>query len=100
MGGKSLNTADRGHGRRPHDRGYSRWPPTGALRLHSAVPRARRVASRSELASVVGMTFDYATGGYYKVATNGGLFTLNTAPFHGSEGGKPLNEPIVSVTIA
>jgi hypothetical protein len=38
-----------------------------------------------------------ASGGYYEVASDGGLFAFGTAPFYGSMGGKPLNEPIVGM---
>jgi hypothetical protein len=37
-----------------------------------------------------------ATGGYWEVASDGGLFAFN-APFEGSMGGKPLNSPIVGM---
>ncbi len=46
---------------------------------------------------IVGMAVDRATGGYWLVATDGGIFTFN-APFHGSTGGKRLNQPIVGMT--
>ncbi len=36
--------------------------------------------------------------GYYEVASDGGIFAFGSAQFHGSMGGKPLNEPIVGMT--
>jgi hypothetical protein len=42
---------------------------------------------------VVGMAADGATGGYWEVASDGGIFAFN-APFLGSMGGKALNAPI------
>jgi hypothetical protein len=45
---------------------------------------------------IVGMAYDPATGGYWEVASDGGLFAFN-APFYGSMGGKPLNSPIVGM---
>jgi hypothetical protein len=45
---------------------------------------------------IVGMAYDPATGGYWEVASDGGLFAFN-APFYGSMGGKPLNKPIVGM---
>jgi hypothetical protein len=46
---------------------------------------------------VVGMAADGATGGYWLVASDGGVFTFN-APFLGSEGGIRLNAPIKFIT--
>jgi large repetitive protein len=38
------------------------------------------------------------TQGYWEVASDGGLFAFGTAQFYGSEGGQPLNAPIVGMT--
>ncbi len=46
---------------------------------------------------IVGMAVDPATGGYWLVATDGGIFSFN-APFHGSTGAIRLNQPIVGMT--
>jgi hypothetical protein len=35
--------------------------------------------------------------GYWLVATDGGIFSFGDAPFYGSEGGRPLNLPIVGM---
>jgi hypothetical protein len=45
---------------------------------------------------VVGMAIDRATGGYWLVASDGGVFSFN-APFEGSTGGMRLNKPIVGM---
>ena len=45
---------------------------------------------------IVGMAADPATGGYWLVASDGGIFSFN-APFDGSTGGMPLNKPIVGM---
>jgi hypothetical protein len=37
---------------------------------------------------------DPATGGYWLVASDGGVFSFH-APFFGSMGGTPLNRPVV-----
>jgi hypothetical protein len=47
-------------------------------------------------APVVGIAADAATGGYWEVAADGGIFNYG-APFLGSRGGHPLNAPIVGV---
>ena len=46
---------------------------------------------------IVGMAIDPATGGYWLVATDGGIFSFN-APFFGSTGGMRLNRPIVGMS--
>jgi hypothetical protein len=45
---------------------------------------------------VVGMAFDRATGGYWLVASDGGVFSYD-APFYGSTGSIRLNKPVVSL---
>ena len=46
---------------------------------------------------VVGMAIDPLTGGYWLVATDGGIFAFN-APFFGSTGNIHLNQPIVAMS--
>ena len=45
---------------------------------------------------IVGMAVDPATGGYWLVASDGGVFSFN-APFEGSTGGIQLNKPVVAM---
>jgi len=45
---------------------------------------------------MVGMAADTATGGYWTVASDGGIFSFS-APFLGSMGGTPLNAPMVGM---
>jgi hypothetical protein len=47
-------------------------------------------------AAVVGGVADPATGGYWEVGADGGVFAFD-APFAGSMGGRPLAEPIVGM---
>ncbi len=42
------------------------------------------------------MAFASSTGGYYLVASDGGIFAFN-APVQGSMAGKPLNQPMVGM---
>ena len=46
---------------------------------------------------VVGMAQTADGGGYWMVATDGGIFTYGDAHFYGSMGGSHLNEPIVGM---
>jgi hypothetical protein len=48
---------------------------------------------------VVGMAADYATGGYWLVAADGGIFSFN-APFYGSTGNIRLAQPVVGMEAA
>jgi hypothetical protein len=41
--------------------------------------------------------FESATNGYWLVASDGGIFTFGDAGFFGSEGGQPLNKPVVGM---
>ena len=45
---------------------------------------------------IVGMVADAATGGYWLVASDGGVFAFH-APFYGSTGAIHLNQPIVGI---
>jgi hypothetical protein len=45
------------------------------------------------------MAVDGATGGYWLVAADGGVFSFN-APFHGSAGSIVLNKPVVGMEAA
>ena len=64
-------------------------------------PGADRLAARAagrplSLHLVVGTETDDATGGYWVVASNGGVFSFD-APFDGSAGALPLVRPIVGM---
>ena len=47
--------------------------------------------------SIVGIAAPPDAGGYWEVASDGGIFAFGDAGFHGSEGGQPLNAPIVGM---
>ena len=48
-------------------------------------------------APVVGLAAVPGGGGYWEVASDGGIFSFGDAQFYGSMGGKPLNAPIVGM---
>jgi len=43
------------------------------------------------------MTVAPGGGGYWFVASDGGIFAFGDARFYGSMGGRPLNEPVVGM---
>jgi hypothetical protein len=49
---------------------------------------------------VVGITSTSDGRGYWMVASDGGVFAFGDAGYHGSMGGRPLNEPIVGMAAA
>ena len=46
---------------------------------------------------IVGMAATPDGGGYWEVASDGGIFNFGNAGFYGSEGGTPLDKPIVGM---
>ena len=48
-------------------------------------------------APIVGMAATPNGGGYWNVASDGGIFSFGNAHFYGSMGGHPLNQPIVGM---
>ena len=48
-------------------------------------------------APIVGMAPRTDGGGYWLVASDGGIFSFGDAGFHGSMGGRHLNAPIVGM---
>jgi len=44
---------------------------------------------------IVGLMSTFDGGGYWEMATDGGIFAFGDALFEGSMGGIPLNSPIV-----
>ncbi len=49
-------------------------------------------------APVVAMAGDPRGGGYWEVASDGGIFSFGDAAFYGSMGGQRLDAPVVGVT--
>ena len=96
------------HGRRSTSTSRSSgWPPTrrrgllaGRLRRRDLHLRRRRFyGSAGSIAlnkPVVGMGSSDG-GGYWLVASDGGIFSYGDAVFHGSTGGLVLNAPIVAM---
>ena len=54
------------------------------------------MGGKSLNAPVVGITPGPDMGGYWLVASDGGIFSFGNASFNGSMGDKPLNAPVVA----
>ncbi len=78
------------------------WTPATATTTRAAVGGSLDGAPAGEPTSshvVVGLAEDPATGGYWVVASDGGVFSFN-APFHGSAGALTLDRPVVGAASA
>jgi len=79
--------------------GYWTASPTGAITPHDGAPALGSPAlSGLTLAQpIVGMAPTPGGGGYWLVASDGGVFNYGDAAFHGSTGAIRLNRPIVGM---
>ena len=68
-------------------------PPTAGSSTSATCPSAARPATSCLNQPVVGMAATRDGGGYWLVASDGGIFAFGDATFYGSMGGKPLNQP-------
>jgi hypothetical protein len=62
-----------------------------------AAVQAPRAAALVVTHPIVGMAATPDGGGYWEVASDGGIFAFGDAGFHGSMGGTPLDAPIVAM---
>ena len=104
--GSGRDHAGLGSRRRPQRRaGTRQWrhrsdqllvgPADGGV---LAVGNARSLGSTPALNQpIVGTAPTPDAGGYWLVASDGGIFTFGDAGFYGSMGGQPLNQPIVGM---
>ena len=91
---QQAGRGDGGDAERQRATGWS--PPTAA-----SSPTATRRSTAAPAAIVlnkpiIGMITGPGGGGYFLVASDGGIFSFGTAPFYGSLGGLPLKHPIVA----
>ncbi|HEY5024529.1 MAG TPA: hypothetical protein VII76_06105 [Acidimicrobiales bacterium] len=76
--------------------GYDLAAADGGVFNFGTAPFEGSVGGSPLDAPVVGMAGDVRSGGYWEVASDGGVFSFD-APFHGSMGGTALNAPIVGM---
>ena len=85
--------AHRGHGRRPPTAAATGWwPPTAASSPSATPPSTARPGPSHLNQPVVGMAATPDGGGYWLVASDGGIFSFGDAGFHGSTGAIRLNQ--------
>jgi hypothetical protein len=81
----------------PDGTGYVETDAAGDVSVFGAATCYGSLTGKTLNKPIVGIAIDRNTGGYWLVASDGGVFAFN-APFLGSEGGKTLNKPIVGIT--
>jgi hypothetical protein len=71
----------------------------GAIFYPPAPAPGNVTATFQAVPALAGLTFPFGPSGraYLQVASDGGVFTSGGAGFFGSQGGKPLNEPVVGI---
>ena len=74
-----------------------RWPPTAASSPSATPSSTARWAASPSTSRSSAWPPPPTGGGYWEVASDGGLFAFGDAQFYGSMGGKPLNQPIVGM---
>ena len=97
-GGMVLNRPVVGHGldarRRP---GTGKWPATGASSASAMRQFYGSTGSIRLNKPMVGMAATPGGGGYWLVASDGGIFAYGDAQFYGSTGSLTLNKPIIGM---
>ena len=96
MGGQHLNSPVVGIAATPDGRATGWSPPTAASSTSGTPSSAGSMGGQHLNAPVVGMAADDA-GGYWLVASDGGVFNFGDAPFIGSMGGQHLNAPVAGI---
>lgn len=69
----------------------------GLFSFPSTTPFCGSAGSEHLASPVVGVAMAPSSGGYWEVASDGGIFTYGGAPFLGSMGGRPLNSAVVGM---
>jgi hypothetical protein len=102
MGGQHLNAPMVGMAATPHN-GYWEVASDGGIFDFGGAFNGSFYGSTGNIhlnAPVVAMVATPDGNGYWEVASDGGIFSFGTAVFEGSQGGQPLNAPIVGAASA
>ena len=76
----------------PTAAGTGWWPPTAGSSPTATPPSTARRATSASTKPVVGMAVTPDGGGYWLVASDGGVFAYGDAAFHGSTGQHPPHQ--------
>ena len=97
-GWTAAEQADRRHGVEPRRGTATGWSRRTAASSTTAMPPSTGSAGSLALAKpIVGMQATSGGGGYWLVASDGGIFSYGNAVFNGSTGGLALQAPIVAM---
>ena len=88
-----LAQADRGRARPTRRAGTGWWPPTGASSASATPGSSVPWAARRSNEPIVGMAATPDGGGYWLVASDGGIFCFGDAGFFGSPAASPSTSP-------
>jgi hypothetical protein len=80
----------------PDGTGYIETDAHGDVAVFGAATCYGSLSGTAINKPIVGLAVDRTTGGYWLVASDGGVFAFN-APFRGSTGADALNKPIVGI---
>ena len=107
MGGKTLNQPIVGMTATPTGKGYWEVAADGGIFSFGTAQFYGSMGGQHLNQPIVGMapasggqgaaSTSTASGGYWLVAADGGIFSFGTAQFYGSMGGKSLNAPVVGI---
>jgi subtilase family serine protease len=108
MGGQPLNAPIVGLAATPDGHGYWEVAADGGIFAFGDAPFYGSMGGQHLNAPIVGITAapdgqgmasnGAASGGYWEVAADGGIFAFGDAAFDGSMGGQHLNEPVVGIS--
>jgi len=97
MGGRPLNKPVVGSPPRRMGRATGKSPAMAGSLASAMRSSTVRWAASNLNQPIVGIAADRASGGYWEVASDGGVFSFG-APFFGSTGSIHLNRPVVAIT--
>ena len=97
MGGQHLNGRSWAWPAPRATAATGRWRPTAGSSASGTPPSTARPGACASTRPIVGMAATPDGGGYWLVASDGGIFNYGDAGFYGSAGAIHLNKPVVGM---